>query len=1038
MVFRILRVIDTELPMLKYRNLSVLAGIIAACLPGILFGQLSPVTDANVPCMKVIRFDGNHALGVNFTDNYYSDIICFDLNSGEVTRAIEGMIYAYAEQGDAVYFFMRNPENAATTALLGWRNGNLEVLDTYSGVCRDFWSFPSLNLVVGSSPGALVVIQNGMLNPEISLGARTLNFLKVNDTFTAITDDSIHVFTTSLEQLNSIALPNGWKSFNGAAYNGNFLLTDSIPYGYKDRMLAIFDQGSGNVIPVTNEQGEANPLPSYLLPSGMIGGQILLSGNGHFQNDNFRIVNPTGAGLIDPNTGIFTDLSAGPEIYTYRIQPILKHTNNGPVLFGRMDLAGIEPYKLSTGGLKVLKDIYPGYGSSMDFTGYLNIIPSLLPVNYLNPLDILEHDGVLFFSAISPGLGHQIWRTDGTAEGTQAITNYAPTTKGFKHAFFSEMNGEVYATITQRNKMSVLYKLDVQASPVEPSLPDEKNWEIMYTKNPTQLSGLVSMELQQYSPLVADDGSIVIDLKGTEVYEELFAINQRWVLPGKLINGYYRNSVVQYIQPDGGLKATAVIRYSELERFLTGRNPDNGHVYVLLSHYSGYSSIDDVFVNETRIHRRGRGHFLIELNQNGELVTWKFIPTGGKNKIDLNQIKVDATGIYVMGLAANGFAMEGVEAVSIGENLHRTYAFKFDSNLNLAWSQSLKHDQYLFGSGLNTLELDNGQVYLSSGGTAYNVSGSCAYSDWEYLIAALNKNSGNLKWEQICNSTDFIRITDIKALPNDQLWFGGYTRGDLSIGLRSLKKQENYRSCGNNGFLLCMSKAEGDVLLLKADDPGREKLVQNIEYKNDLLYVLSLVYEEETFPVPIYGYDGHYSIQLDRRNLGGILIDSLRWPTMLTSLYYSELINSKKLGMSAHPDGGMIFTGFGFWNGSIDGFSAMPNQSKNQRNTWLVQRRSDLNFLQAPHVDSNEEMLTIYPNPVNLDAISVSIDAGSLGQYQRLSIYDAAGRLIMDKPFRSEFKDHIIYLDRAMTNGIYLLKVSGTGGQHTGRFMLLR
>ncbi|NEN24305.1 T9SS type A sorting domain-containing protein [Cryomorpha ignava] len=1006
-------------------------------ISGISFAQLEPITDIEIPCQKVLQIDGNKALGVNFAENKYVDIVLFDINTGEVIETVEGVIYTYAEYNDVWYFYIRYASSSAGTWVMAYSSGELTLLSTYMNPSYDMWVMPGLNGVVGSTYSGIALFTEGAIQPELNLGERVLNIIPQESGFIAITSHTVNSIDLDFNLVSSYSFPDEWESFDGAYLNGDFLLTNSVPFGFPDRSLATYREDIESLTPITNANGEEIIVPSFLLPVGEIEGQFLLAGNGHYANDNNRIVNPTGSGLINPNLGVFTDFSNNLEIYTLRLQPILKQTGNGPLLFGRMGYEGIEPYRISSSGVEVLKDIYPGFGNSMNFDGFPNI-GVYLPLEDLSPLDIISKNGILYFSAISPGLGHQIWRSDGTAEGTFAITNITPEKKGIKEAFFSEQEDDIMVSIKYSNDQVYLYKLDENSQPVTDTLPNEKNWEVTYTKNPIVFSGVRTISLNHPEVMLADDGSMVFVLERMDVWVDYFSINHKWVLRGRHIPGFYFNTAIQYLNSDGSLSATGIVRASELERRIIGRRASDGHVFLVVSHLTGSLSNSDIFVNNTELIGNIKGHYLIELDNFGHLVQSKLLPTGGKDLMDMSQIKIEAGGIYMLGQARTGFSMDACPPIYVdpGHNV-RTILFKYDFNLEPVWIKPLQTDQFLFGPGLNTLDIDDTRVYVSSGGSGYNVSSTCSYLEWNYRLAGLDKSNGDIVWEQTCIADDVMRITTIRSLDKDQLWLGGYTRGNMSVGEKSLSIRPNYVDCGENGFMLCLSKSAGSVLYLRNNDASRLKFVQDFDFKDDLLYSLSLVYEEDYFPRPIYGGDGRWSLQIDRMNRSGNLIDSLRWLTTLSRFDYDEKLSENKFGMKLHPDGGVIITGQQMWNGSIDGLTTMPVESVGM-NTWLISRRDDLSFSKALSGSSEEDGIMVYPNPVSGSSISFAFRESDIGKYQNVFIYNSEGRLIFTKPLYSEFSDHIIELNGVMANGIYLLKLDGTGGEETVKFMMLR
>jgi ELWxxDGT repeat protein len=115
---------------------------------------------------------------------------------------------------------------------------------------------------------------------------------------------------------------------------------------------------------------------------------------------------------------------------TFQLPDSINYDGAGAILNGQVIFAGITP---STGselwmtdgtieGTKLLKDIYPGKEGSFPFDDF-----ALL-------------NGYLYFTAVSSGIGRELWRTNGTAEGTTLVKDIMPgpaqsALKGKYHIF---------------------------------------------------------------------------------------------------------------------------------------------------------------------------------------------------------------------------------------------------------------------------------------------------------------------------------------------------------------------------------------------------------------------------------------------------------------------------------------------------------------------------------------------------------------------------------------------------------------------------
>jgi ELWxxDGT repeat protein len=153
-------------------------------------------------------------------------------------------------------------------------------------------------------------------------------------------------------------------------------------------------------------------------------------------------------------------------------------TAGGVLLFFANDgISGAELWSSdgTLAGTHVLKDIRPGAASSIqgsgDFVTNTDGFVYFFADNGVNGLELWKSDGTadgtvmvkdlspgsagtsffgltaaggtLYFSAQVPGSAAQIYRTDGTADGTVQVTNYAPAAGGLFGTAFSQIAGQV-------------------------------------------------------------------------------------------------------------------------------------------------------------------------------------------------------------------------------------------------------------------------------------------------------------------------------------------------------------------------------------------------------------------------------------------------------------------------------------------------------------------------------------------------------------------------------------------------------------------
>jgi hypothetical protein len=393
-------------------------------------------------------------------------------------------------------------------------------------------------------------------------------------------------------------------------------------------------------------------------------------------------------------------------------------------------------------------------------------------------------------------------------------------------------------------------------------------------------------------------------------------------------------------------------------------------------------------------------------------------------------------------MADRSFTMGGAYDDDIGQDFLRAVLMKFDFNHNLLWISDSGLDQDIFGSGLQSLVTGDESVYIASGGTSYNVRSSCGFSEWPYQISSFRADSGERQWTRRIEANDVTRITNMALVGEQWLWVGGSTRGDLTIGDSRLDQVSNYLDCSYNAFLLCINVQENQVSFFSHSDPNRAKFPQDLAVHDDHIYVLSSVYEESSFPMPINGYNGRWNLQIDKLTNGGVTVDSLMWPTQIRSSSLTDRLWRNKFGFDFHSDGGVVIGATQLFNGGIDGFyspASAPELNSNF-NTWSMQRR-DIDQLQSAEfqlVTTDYSEFEMYPNPLNTDAFVLELPPRDAEKYDQLIMTDLHGRIVGFQNLSGPFGSRLISVDGALSNGTYLIQLVGTSRSVVKKLVLQR
>ncbi len=257
------------------------------------------------------------------------------------------------------------------------------------------------------------------------------NFANVNGTLYFIANDGVHGSEL-------------WKSDGTAA--GTMLLKDIHP-GSGDSTLGLFTDVNGMLYFSVANDGVH---PYQLWKSdGTTAGTTMVKEippqGGINSLSDLTNLNGTLFFFADGTTpGLWK--SDGTEAGTVRVSETggSQLTNvNGTLFFTSYDANGTELWKSdgTAAGTTMVKDIYPGESASAGYPGGIFYYP-----NSSYPGSFTDFNGTLFFTANDGVHGYELWKSDGTADGTTIVKDIllSPYTNGSNPFRFTDVNGTLF------------------------------------------------------------------------------------------------------------------------------------------------------------------------------------------------------------------------------------------------------------------------------------------------------------------------------------------------------------------------------------------------------------------------------------------------------------------------------------------------------------------------------------------------------------------------------------------------------------------
>jgi ELWxxDGT repeat protein len=182
---------------------------------------------------------------------------------------------------------------------------------------------------------------------------------------------------------------------------------------------------------------------------GTAAGTVLVKGNLGGYLDNFTPMN--GSVFFEVRGGADelwkTDGTEAGTIFVHSVSGSELTPVNGKLFFAHNGTDGTELWVSdgTTAGTVLLKDIYPGTTTVTlrDF----NKPPTHTKVTYTNsssPQSLTNLNGTLFFTATDGTNGRELWKSDGTAQGTVLVKDIANGSQSSNPRYLTVVNGVLY------------------------------------------------------------------------------------------------------------------------------------------------------------------------------------------------------------------------------------------------------------------------------------------------------------------------------------------------------------------------------------------------------------------------------------------------------------------------------------------------------------------------------------------------------------------------------------------------------------------
>lgn len=479
--------------------------------------------------------------------------------------------------------------------------------------------------------------------------------------------------------------------------------------------------------------------------------------------------------------------------------------------------------------INLLKDIWKGGGGFRD-----------LLFRYEKNIN----DNYLYFPADDGIYGKELWRTDGTTEGTVMIKDLTPRAGWSSPWVMSNIEEEFFFYAGNDLIGYSLYKVN-DNTPISFPEPYSTNYDWFTSM------GKPGISFSPYSNYVDE---IVVDrlnntyISGDYLSNNMSIFDDTTFVQANLNAGGYSRDFIASFDNEGKFRWGKNIGGSTAgkEKIITIDDSDNLLVSGQVYEYGGFDSLQ-ISSND--------GHFyLAKYDSDGNLYWLKQAIIGHKGEV--NQIQTDGDGnIYVAGCFNNFTASFGTLNVTANSS-PGFFLVKYDKNGNEIWAKNLPYPYEatdLHGEVKSVL-VDRNKVFtiISQGG--YNWGSSCKYSDYNVIIDCHDLD-GNKKWSKDFVSDDLTFVTKAAVDKTGNICFVGRYRGEFYLDNFLLST-----SCENSGSFLAKMNSNGKIISVKSFLP-KDVFLYDIEFDENDNYYLSgrEVWVDENYSTtyelsPFYNY----------------------------------------------------------------------------------------------------------------------------------------------------------------------------------------
>lgn len=718
-------------------------------------------------------------------------------------------------------------------------------------------------------------------------------------------------------------------------------------------------------------------------------------------NNELNSGSPNGFQIIDgkmffgSDQGIWT--SDGTSNGTVLIKPIENVNHNYSygwtnILFGRTPIHGTlnGKYFIAIENTEYGNEIWVSDGTETG-TYVLNIFEGSgygLSREKPKPMAILDNQ--LYFAADNGQLGQELWRTDGTIEGTTIIKDINAGVRGTELLSLESIDDQLlFISQTSDHKNTTLYSFDKNANPETPSI---NNVGIEWHKVIGQADLYVFFNIHNKDLELDNNGNVFV-LGNSDADIPLALFNDNYVLPSDAQNYVEKDFIIKY----NNLGELQWVNYTYGNRFRNFSMAIDANDEIIIggniptSSWLPSSSSIPFFGSNISITEQSA--YITKLNKNGEKEWSKFL--GGEEEEILDITTDNENNIYV---------------------LSRKKLLKYNENGQLIWTKELNEISY---QRTGAIKIFNQFLYIPIG----TCNGDCR----ETGILQVNKYTldGSPVWEKKFYGTGTVEVNDFEISPEGQLAIiGDYSRQLIIPPYKKIISSE----INENKKSIFHVRMDRNGHVIRVINDTISNISQNIVFNDKQQYYT--VSENRNNPSEKYnGFEDYRDFPSSYNTLSVKKYDYFHTLIEERTFYANRPFMNIKMKIT--PDDKILLSGL--FNERLD---TLPFHIKDREdNIQLI--KFGLN--DAPNPAPTWEKLanlslSLSPNPTR-GIVTVRVIEAAFSNYD-LSIFNAKGQMVGYFEKRNDDEYATYYLNH-YESGVYFFKFKNGEEEVTKKMILL-